>query len=181
MSRLAKIPILLPKGTEIEVGKNNVVIAKGPKGKATLQLHSQISVSIEESKAKINPKENVSKAMLGLNWALLKNLIIGVSEGFEKKLRMIGVGYRSSIQGNKLDLKVGYSHPTIVDIPDEIEVKIAEKGTQIIVSGLDKQKVGQFAAEVRAIRKPEPYKGKGIRYIDEFVRKKAGKSAGKSK
>jgi len=177
MSRLAKTAIIIPKGTELKVDKNNLIAAKGSKGSANLILHKQIELLIEDSKAMVKPRGNISKAFMGLYWALLKNLITGVSTGFEKKLILIGVGFRASIKGSKLDLKVGYSHPTELDIPEGIEVKVLEKGVQILVSGIDKQKVGQFASEIRAVRKPEPYKGKGIRYADEFVRKKAGKTA----
>ena len=121
-------------------------------------------------------KSGLPKPMYGLHWSLINNAIIGVSSGFEKQLSLIGVGYRAAVKGNVLDLQLGFSHPSQIDIPSEIEVAV-EKSTLIKVTGMDKQVVGQFAANVRSLRPPEPYKGKGVRYVDEYVRKKAGKSA----
>ena len=118
----------------------------------------------------------LDSAMHGLYRSLINNMVIGVNKGFEKRLSLIGVGYRAAVSGNKIDLQLGFSHPTALEIPKEIEVKV-EKSTKIIISGMDKQAVGQFAASVRAVRPPEPYKGKGVRYEDEYVRKKAGKAA----
>jgi large subunit ribosomal protein L6 len=178
MSRLAKNPLVIPKGTELKLEGKSKVNAKGPKGTLSLELTKGIILVIENDIAKIEVEKGakISSAFLGLNWALLRNIIVGVSQGYEKRLTLIGVGYRSAVQGNKLDLKVGYSHTTDVEIPNGINVKV-ENGTEIIVTGIDKQKVGAFAALVREVRKPEPYKGKGIRYKDEYVRKKAGKAA----
>ncbi len=178
MSRLVKIPIHIPKGTEVKIEKKNVS-AKGAKGTFALTLHEGIDAKVEDGKVYIIPKIKDGKrvkALIGLQWALVRNLITGVTKGYEIRLNLIGVGFRAELKGVKLDLKVGYSHPTFVSIPKGITVKV-EKGTEIIISGVDKQLVGQFASEVRAVKKPEPYKGKGIRYKNEYVRKKAGKAA----
>ena len=177
MSRLAKRPIVLPKGIELKIVKDKAE-AKGPKGTVSLKLKKGIGVKVEEGKVTVAKDKNffIENGFLGLYWSLVRNLIVGVSEGFEKKLTLIGVGFRAAVKGNKLDLQVGYSHPTEVGIPAGIQVKV-EKATEIVITGIDKQLVGQFAATVRAIKSPEPYKGKGIRYKDEYVRKKAGKAA----
>jgi len=167
----------MPDKTECSLGKDHIVTAKGPMGQATLELNKGVTIEIEDKKIylkQINPK--LSKAMVGLNWALIRNLVEGVSKGFEKHLMLIGVGYRAAVSGKNLDLKVGHSHPVALPIPEGIKVKV-DKSVDIFVSGINKQAVGQFTAEIRAIRKPEPYKGKGIRYKDEHVRKKAGKAA----
>lgn len=177
MSRLAKRPIELPKGVEFKV-VNGVAQVKGPKGSASLELLSGINVKIEDGKIKVLRDENaqIDNRMYGLYWALIRNTVVGTVEGFEKRLVMIGVGYRAAIKGNMLDVQVGFSHPTMVEIPKDIKVTIDKNG-EIIVSGVNKLLVGQFAASVRAIKPPEPYKGKGIRYKEEYVRKKAGKAA----
>ena len=178
MSRLAKSPIEIPKGTEVKIEKGKVH-AKGAKGTLEMEMSHGIIAEAKDGNITVKLDEealNVPKAFLGLNWALLRNVVEGVSKGFEKKLILIGVGFRAAVQGTKLDVKVGFSHPTIIEIPKGITVKV-EKGTEIIISGADKQQVGQFAAQVRILRKPEPYKGKGIRYHDEYVRRKAGKAA----
>ena len=181
MSRLAKIPIKVPKGCDISMNADNIVTAKGPKGSDGFKLTKGIKIVKEDDSIiiQVDSSFNVNKAMIGLNWALLRNLIMGVSKGFEKRLSMIGVGYRAAVEKDKLDLKVGYSHVTALFIPNGVEVKV-ERGNAIVVCGVNKQAVGQFASEVRAKKKPEPYKGKGIRYKDEYVRKKAGKT-GKNK
>ena len=177
MSRLAKRPIILPKGNELKV-VNGVIQMKGPKGSTSLDLIKGIDVKVEDGKVIVLRDESIAldNSLYGLYWALIRNLVIGASEGFEKRLTMIGVGYRAAIKGNMLDVQVGFSHPTMVEIPSGIKVTI-EKTGEIIINGADKHLVGQFAATVRAIKPPEPYKGKGIRYKDEYVRKKAGKAA----
>ncbi len=177
MSRLAKKPIELPQGTELKSDKGTVTV-KGSKGQLQLDLMPGIVVTQEESNVwvALDEKIHIKKPFLGLFRSLIGNMVEGVSKGFEKRLQLIGVGYRAAVSGNKLDLKVGYSHPTELVIPEGIEVKV-EKSVTIIVTGIDKRAVGQFAADIRSVRPPEPYKGKGIRYIDEYVRKKAGKAA----
>lgn len=178
MSRLGKMPISLPKNIEIKATKEGLLQIKGPKGSTQLQLPLGLSVKIEDNMAIMERDEKVCSddAVYGLYRSLLKNCIIGVSDGFEIKLTLIGVGYRANVQGSKLDLQVGYSHPTAVEIPKSIQVAV-DKGTAISIKGIDKQVVGQFAASVRAVKPPEPYKGKGIRYENEYVRKKEGKAA----
>ena len=177
MSRLAKKPIEMPEGTEVTF-KNDLVTVKGKKGQLEQKVLNGIDVKVENSEMWVSLKEktNLKKPFLGLFRSLIGNMVTGVNQGFEKRLQLIGVGYRAAVNGNQLDLQVGYSHPTSVKIPKGIEVKV-EKSVTIIVTGIDKRVVGQFAADVRSVRPPEPYKGKGIRYVDEFVRKKAGKTA----
>lgn len=177
MSRLGKTAIELPKGVELQV-KDKEVLFKGPKGEYSLTLEEGIIVTVDEGKVLVSVKEN-SKLPFprhGLYRSLVANSIKGVASGFEKKLTLIGVGYRAAVKGSVLDLQLGYSHPNEMPIPQGIDVKV-EKSTQITISGVDKQQVGQFAADVRAIRPPEPYKGKGVRYENEYVRRKAGKAA----
>lgn len=178
MSRLGKMPIVLPKGTEVKLGKENLLAIKGPKGALDLQLPYGYKVRFEGDFVFLDCDESIvkDKAFHGLYRSLLKNHITGVSEGYEIKLSMVGVGYRAAVQGDKLDLQVGYSHPTQVDIPKGLQVTV-DKGTIISVKGFDKRLIGQFAATVRSMKPPEPYKGKGIRYENEHVRKKEGKAA----
>jgi large subunit ribosomal protein L6 len=178
MSRLGKMPIALPKGVDVKATKEGAVTVKGPKGSLHLQMPSGILLKIEDQNLIVERDEAIApdNALYGLYRSLLKNCVIGVTEGFEKKLTLIGVGYRAAVAGNKLDLQVGYSHPTPIEIPSTIQVTV-DKGTLIIIRGMDKHAVGQFAAIVRSLKPPEPYKGKGIRYENEFVRKKEGKAA----
>ncbi len=178
MSRLGKIPISLPKGVEVKSTPSGKLEIKGPKGSLHIQLPNGLKLKMEETTVQVDRDEAVCRegAVYGLFRSLLKNAIVGVSDGYSVELTLIGVGYRANVQGNKLDLQVGFSHPTAVDIPKELKVAV-DKGTAIIIQGIDKQIVGQFAANVRAVKPPEPYKGKGIRYKDEYVRKKEGKAA----
>ncbi len=178
MSRLAKKPISLPKGVEIKSTPDGMVLVKGPKGNLEFKIAPGLKIQAEGDLIIVNRDETVneSKAQHGLFWALIKNAIVGVSTGFEKKLTLIGVGYKAAVAGTRLDLQLGYSHPTFVEIPKTIQVTV-EKGTAISIKGSDCHEVGQFAAAVRSMRPPEPYKGKGIRYENEFVRKKEGKAA----
>ena len=176
MSRLGKIAILLPEGVEIkELGSGKLEV-KGKKGILSLELPAGIKLNIQDNSAYLLRDETVCScgATHGLYRSLLKNTIVGVSTGYEVTLNLIGVGYRAAVNGSQLDLQIGFSHPTLFDIPQGIEILI-EKGTTILVKGIDKQKVGQFAATVRATRPPEPYKGKGIHYKGEYVRRKEGK------
>lgn len=177
MSRYGKTPIALPKEVELKVAQRQLAV-KGPKGELNRLLKEGIQLNIEEEKVYVTLDEKLSlpKAMHGLYRSLIHNMIIGVSKGFEKRLSLVGVGYRASVTGEDLVLQLGYSHPTKAFIPKGLDVKV-EKSTTIIISGIDNQLVGQFAATVRAIRPPEPYKGKGVRYENEYVRKKAGKAA----
>lgn len=179
MSRKGKVPITLPKGVEVTV-KGNVITVKGPKGSLVQEITGGVSVLVEDGVLRVQAVDSTSrsKALHGLYFSLIKNMIIGVSAGFEKKLEMIGVGYRAAVQGSELDVQVGFSHPTKMAIPSNLKVAV-EKNTQITVAGIEKQAVGQFAAQLRSMRPPEPYQGKGIRYKDEYVRRKAGKAAKK--
>lgn len=177
MSRLGRTPIQLPDKVEVKV-IDGVVHVKGPKGSLTLPCADGISVKIEGGRLLVLKDENVKmpKTTHGLHRALINNLIVGVSKGFEKKLSLVGIGYRAQLQGQVLDLQLGFSHPTSLPIPIGVNVSI-EKNVTITISGIDKHLVGQFAAVIRSMKSPEPYKGKGIRYEGEFVRKKAGKAA----
>jgi large subunit ribosomal protein L6 len=177
MSRLGKSPIPLPKGVEVKV-VNGEIHAKGPKGTMTFPLAEGISIKVDAGKAVVERDESVEmpRTTHGLYRATLNNMVEGVSKGFEKRLSLVGVGYRAAVQGAVLDLQLGYSHPTQLKIPKTVNVTV-DKSVLIIITGIDKHQVGQFAAAVRAMRPPEPYKGKGIRYENEYVRKKAGKAA----
>jgi large subunit ribosomal protein L6 len=179
MSRKGKLPILIPKGVEVKVSSKEIAV-KGPKGSLQQELLPGIHVRVEDGHiiVGLTEKHQTEGNFHGLYRSIISNMVIGTSQGFEKKLEMIGVGYRAAVQGLNLDLQIGFSHPTQLKIPEGVHVKI-EKNTLIIISGTDKQKVGQFAASVRAVKPPEPYQGKGIRYEGEYVRKKAGKAAAK--
>ncbi len=181
MSRKGKMPIALPKGVEIQVANGQITV-KGTKGTLAHPHHEGISVTKEADLIHVACAGDSAETRRfhGLYRALIQNMIIGVSQGFEKKLEMIGVGYRAAVQGNMLDIQVGFSHPTRLEIPKGIQVKV-DKNTLITINGIDRQLVGQFAAEVRAMRPPEPYQGKGIRYEGEYVRRKAGKAAKSAK
>ncbi len=177
MSRLGKTPVALPKGVEVKAGKEGALHIKGPKGSIELKLPLGLSLKTEGQLVLLERDEKqVVSALHGLYRSLLKNAVLGVTEGYEVKLTLIGVGYRANVQGNKLDLQIGFSHPTFLEIPKTVQVAV-DKGTAISIKGVDKREVGQFAAAVRGMKPPEPYKGKGIRYENEFVRKKEGKAA----
>lgn len=178
MSRLGKMAVSIPNNVEIKASKDGKLEIKGPKGILHLQLPEGIQLKIESNMATLERDEVLCPegATHGLYRSLLKNCVIGVSSGYEIELSLVGVGYRANVQGSKLDLQVGFSHPTALDIPKSVQV-VVDKGVAIVVKGIDKQEVGQFAASVRAVKPPEPYKGKGIRYKDEYVRKKEGKAA----
>lgn len=177
MSRKAKIPIALPKGVEAKIDGNKVTL-KGPKGTLSKEMTPGIKVAVEDGKLAVTQESRGDSNFLGLCWAIVANMVKGVSSGYEQKLEMVGVGYRAAVQGKLLDLQIGLSHPTKLEIPEEIKVTV-EKNTMISITGIDKQQVGQFAADVRSKKKPEPYQGKGIRYVGEYVRKKAGKAGKK--
>ena len=175
MSRKGKMPIPVPKGVEVKISGETVAV-KGPNGNLTQDVKPTCTVVLDAEQVLVTPNGDDNRKFQGLYRTLIDNMIIGVTKGYEKQLKMIGVGYRAAVQGNMLDLQVGLSHPSKLEIPQGIKVSV-EKNTMITIAGSDKQLVGQFAANVRAVRPPEPYQGKGIRYVDEFVRRKAGKSA----
>ena len=184
MSRIGKQPIVIPAGVTVTIGNNNVITVKGPKGELKQTVDRDITLEIKDGNLLLQrPTEQIRhRAMHGLYRALLSNLVKGVTEGFKKQLELVGVGYKAANQGNTLDLSLGYSHNIIFEVPSELKVATAtEKGKnpQITLEGIDKQLVGQVAAKLRSLRKPEPYKGKGVKYSDEVVRRKAGKAAGK--
>ncbi len=176
MSRVGKAPITLPSGVEVKVS-GRIVEVKGPKGSLTQDIDPAIHVSVENGTVNLgrDNDERSSRALHGLYRSLINNMVIGVSDGYSKELTAVGVGYRAALKGKNLELQVGFSHPVNVEAPDGIIFEVPEP-TKIIVSGIDKQMVGQVAANIRAVRPPEPYKGKGIRYVDEYVRRKAGKA-----
>jgi len=184
MSRIGKSEIPLPAGVELSFSKGNLVTVKGPKGELKEQLSPDMTIKNEEGVVTlVRPTEQKRhKSMHGLYNAILRNMVIGVSEGFVKELELVGVGYRASNTGNLLELSLGYSHPIMFYIPDELKLEtFNEKGKNptVKLEGVDKQLIGQVAAKIRAFRKPEPYKGKGIRFVGEEIRRKAGKTAAK--
>ncbi|HNV98639.1 MAG TPA: 50S ribosomal protein L6 [Chitinophagales bacterium] len=184
MSRIGKLPIQLPAGVTVSVAGNNTVTVKGKRGDLTLKVDPDITLKIEDSTVKLErpTEQKRHRAMHGLYRALLANMVKGVSDGFKKELELVGVGYRASNQGQILELSVGYSHPIMMMIPKEVKLTtVTEKGKNpmIILECNDNQLLGAIAAKIRSFRKPEPYKGKGIKYVDETLRRKAGKTAGK--
>jgi large subunit ribosomal protein L6 len=181
MSRKGKLPITLPQGVEVKVSPTEVTV-KGPKGTLTQHIAPGIKVQVEGNEVVVSIEDETQNLAHyhGLYRTLIYNMVVGTTEGFERKLEMIGVGYRAAVQGTLLDLQIGFSHPTKLPIPTGLTIKV-EKNTQITISGFDKHLVGQFAATVRSKRPPEPYQGKGIRYAGEYVRKKAGKAAASKK
>lgn len=184
MSRVGKAPIEIPSGVKVEVSNQNVVNVKGPKGTLAHSVHPDIKVSIEDGILTLErpTEQKRHKSLHGMYRAVLAHMVQGVHQGFEKQLELVGVGYRVSNAGNLLELSIGYSHPIMLYVPDEIKVETkTEKGSNptIILQSHDKQLLGQIAAKIRSLRKPEPYKGKGIKYSTEVLRRKAGKTAGK--
>lgn len=175
MSRVAKAPINLPSGVELKI-VDGAVSVKGPKGTLGVQLHPSVVLEQEDKTITVKSVSGSNQAMAGTFRALVNNLVTGVSAGFEKKLTLVGVGYRAQVQGNTLSLALGFSHPVEYKAPEGITIE-APSQTEIIVKGCDKQRVGQVAAEIRAYRPPEPYKGKGVRYADEVVVRKEAKKA----
>ena len=175
MSRIGNRILTIPEGVSVSVN-GNIVTVKGPKGELSTEINRNITVEVEGNEVKVTRKNDNFKNFHGTANAHIKNMIIGVSEGYEKKLESIGVGYRFALNGGKLVVTAGYSHPVEVEIPEGITLE-SPSNTELTVKGIDKCKVGEFAANVRKIREPEPYKGKGIRYKDEFIRRKEGKKA----
>jgi large subunit ribosomal protein L6 len=178
MSRIGKQPISLPSGVEVSVGEDNVVTVKGPRGTLTQTMHANMRIVLDDGELRVERPDDqgFNRGLHGLTRTLLANMVAGVTQGFEKRLSIVGVGYRAAMKGKDIEIQVGYSHPVLVPQPDGIEFEVPSP-TSIVVRGNDKAQVGEVAANIRKIRKPEPYKGKGIRYEDEVVRKKAGKAA----
>jgi large subunit ribosomal protein L6 len=178
MSRIGRQPIELPPGVEFDVRDGNVVTVKGPRGSLTQSMHPEIRIVREDAVVRVERPndEGFYRGLHGLTRSLLANMVEGVTKGFEKRLQIVGVGYRAAMKGSDLEIAAGFSHPVLVPTPEGIEFEVPTP-TQIVVRGNDKQQVGEVAATIRKIRKPEPYKGKGIRYEGEYVRKKAGKAA----
>ena len=184
MSRIGKKPVEFPKGVTITVGSDNVITVKGPKGELKQAIDRDIKVEIKESTIELGrPTDQIRhKALHGLYRSLVSNMVKGVTDGFAKKLELVGVGYKAANQGNLLDLSLGYSHNIIFEIPKELKVATSqEKGQNPMISleGIDKQLLGAVCAKIRSLRKPEPYKGKGVKFAGEVLRRKAGKAAGK--
>jgi large subunit ribosomal protein L6 len=175
MSRIANNPVEIPSGVEVNISGQSMSV-KGKNGNMSMEVNKKVQVKQEDNVLKFSGKEGVdgSVAMAGTMRSLASNMVVGVSQGFEKKLELIGVGYRAQAQGNKLNLTLGFSHPVVYDVPEGISVETPSQ-TEIVVKGADKQKVGQVSADIRAYRPPEPYKGKGVRYSDERVIRKEAK------
>ena len=180
MSRIGRLPVAIPAGVTVEVAENNKVTVKGPKGTLVRELPTEMEIKVEGAEVIVSRPNDLkrSKSLHGLTRTLINNMVVGVTAGYEKKLEVNGVGYRAAKQGNKLTLNLGYSHPVEMIDPEGIETTVDGQNI-IFVKGIDKEKVGQFAAEIRSKRAPEPYKGKGIKYADETIRRKVGKTGKK--
>ena len=179
MSRIGRMPIAIPAGVTVELAENNQVTVKGPKGTLSRVLPSEMEIKVEGSEVIVTRPSDLKKmkSLHGLTRTLINNMVVGVTDGYEKVLEVNGVGYRASKGGKKLTLNLGYSHPVEMEDPEGIESTV--DGNKIIIKGIDKEKVGQYAAEIRDKRRPEPYKGKGIKYADEVIRRKVGKTGKK--
>lgn len=182
MSRIGKKPVLLPAGVEVKVSDSNLVTVKGPKGELSQQVSRLITVEKEDGALNVirNNDEKEARAAHGLYRTLIDNMVTGVTTGFEKKLQLVGVGYKAEKTGNVLVMQLGYSHPIEMEDPSGLSTEVTTP-TEIIVRGIDKSLVGNYAADIRAIRPPEPYKGKGVKYADEVIRRKEGKTGSKKK
>ena len=180
MSRIGRMPIAIPAGVTVEVAENNTVTVKGPKGTLSRTLPAEMTIKVEGAVVTVARPNDLKrmKSLHGLTRTLIHNMVVGVSEGFQKVLEINGVGYRAAKEGKNLTLTLGYSHPVVMVDPEGIE-SICETANKIVVKGIDKEKVGQYAAEIRDKRGPEPYKGKGIKYADEHIRRKVGKAGKK--
>lgn len=184
MSRIGRNPVTIAKGVTVNVGTDNVITVKGPKGELKQAINPDIKVVVNGDKIEFSrPTDQIRhRALHGLYRALVQNMVVGVTQGYTKTLELVGVGYKASNQGNLLDLSLGFSHNIIVEIPKELSVSTAQekgKNPKVILTSVDKQLLGQVAAKIRSLRKPEPYKGKGVKFEGEVLRRKAGKSAGK--
>ena len=179
MSRIGRHPVAVPAGVEVKIAENNVVTVKGLKGTLEKALPTEMSIKLEDGQVVVTRPNDLKKmkSLHGLTRTLIQNMVIGVSQGYEKALEVNGVGYRAQKQGKKLVLSLGYSHPVEMEDPEGLESTV--DGNKIVVKGIDKEKVGQYAAEIRDKRRPEPYKGKGIKYADEVIRRKVGKTGKK--
>ena len=179
MSRIGRMPIAIPAGVTVELAENNQVTVKGPKGTLSRVLPSEMEIKVEGSEVTVTRPNDLKKmkSLHGLTRTLIHNMVVGVTDGFTKELEVNGVGYRASKAGKKLTLNLGYSHPVEMEDPEGLESTV--DGNKITISGIDKEKVGQYAAEIRDKRRPEPYKGKGIKYADEVIRRKVGKTGKK--
>lgn len=180
MSRIGNKLITIPAGVTVEVADGNEVTVKGPKGTLTRTFSTMMDIQVADGVVTVKRPNDAkhTKQLHGTTRALLNNMVVGVSEGYAKELELVGIGFRAAVKGNKLTMQVGYSHASELDIPEGITVTCGS-ATDVKVDGIDKQLVGEFAADIRAVRKPEPYKGKGIRYKGEHIRRKEGKTAGK--
>ena len=180
MSRIGRLPVVVPAGVTVEVKENNYVVVKGSKGTLERNLPVEMDIKVEDGQVVVTRPNDLKKmkALHGLTRTLIHNMVVGVSEGYQKVLEVNGVGYRASKQGKKLTLNLGYSHPVEMEDPEGLET-VLDGQNKITVKGIDKEKVGQFAAEIRDKRRPEPYKGKGIKYADEVIRRKVGKTGKK--
>ena len=184
MSRIGKKPVMIPSGVTINISKDNMIVVKGPKGELKQSIDRDITIEMNDGQVVFTrPTDQIRhRAMHGLYRSLVNNMVQGVTEGFKKELELVGVGYKASHQGNLLDLSLGFSHNIVVEIPKELKIHTSQdKGDnpRIFLESVDKQLLGQVAAKIRGLRKPEPYKGKGVKYKGEYIRRKAGKSAGK--
>ena len=179
MSRIGRMPIAIPAGVTVDIAENNHVTVKGPKGTLEKTLPIEMTITTEGDQVLVSRPSDLKKmkSLHGLTRSLLQNMVIGVTDGYQKTLEVNGVGFRASKSGKKLELNLGFSHPVIMEDPEGIETAV--DGNNIVVKGIDKEKVGQFAAEIRDKKRPEPYKGKGIKYADETIRRKVGKTGKK--
>lgn len=184
MSRIGKLPVNLPAGVTVTVGKDNVITVKGPKGELSQEINSDLKVSVEDGLLSVTrpSDDRIHRALHGLYRSLINNMVIGVSEGYRKELELVGVGYRASNAGQLLELSLGFTHNIHMMLPPEVKLETKSernKNPLIILESCDKQLIGQICAKIRSFRKPEPYKGKGIRFVGEVIRRKSGKAAGK--
>lgn len=180
MSRIGKEPIVVPAGVDVKLAEGNFITVKGPKGELSRQLVAEMEISVEAGFVKVARPNDLKrfKSLHGLTRTLISNMVVGVTEGYKKDLEIIGTGYRAAKAGKELTLTLGYSHPVVMTDPEGVEATV-DGNTKISITGIDKEKVGQYAANIRAKRPPEPYKGKGVRYVGEHIRRKAGKSGKK--
>ncbi len=180
MSRIGKLPIALPSKVEVTIAPDNTITVKGPLGTLSEKINKDMQIAIEGDVLSVSrpTEQKLHRSLHGLSRSLINNMVVGVTDGYVKKLSIVGVGYKANKQGNKLDLALGFSHPVILEDPAGITTEVPQQ-TEILVKGIEKALVGNYAAKIRALRPPEPYKGKGIRYVDENVRRKEGKTGKK--